>query len=83
MIHKMNELMLQQTELPIGEIVSSALDWDNALYFFISDPDPRRELGLFLHTGGPTRHRVRRALRRPRLPEARHRAHTVPLLRPR
>lgn len=47
MIHKMNELMLQQTQRPIGEIASSELDWDNALYFFISDPDPRRELGLF------------------------------------
>lgn len=47
MIQKLNEYMIQQTQKPIGELASDEPDWDNALYFFVSDPDPARELGLF------------------------------------
>lgn len=47
MIHELNEYMVQQSQRPIGELASDEPDWDNALYFFVSDPDPARELGLF------------------------------------
>jgi len=47
MIQKMNEFMIQQGQKPIGELLSNEIDWDNALYFFISDPAPERELALF------------------------------------
>lgn len=47
MIQKLNEYLVQQTVKPIGELASPEPDWDNALYFFASDPDPARELGLF------------------------------------
>ena len=46
-IQKLNEYLIQQTQKPIGELASGEPDWDNALYFFVSDPDPARELGLF------------------------------------
>jgi len=47
MLQKLNEYMIQQSQKPIGELASEEPDWDNALYFFVSDPDPARELGLF------------------------------------
>jgi len=46
-IQKLDEYLIQQTQKPIGELASAEPDWDNALYFFVSDPDPARELGLF------------------------------------